>query len=85
MQYNFRDLQPTNKNEYEDIPTEGFVFGSFDSREVGWWVVSREAPTPTENEIVEQVAYTQGVYVSQCLMVNVSLAIERSPIKSLCR
>lgn len=62
MQYSFRDLQPTNKNEYEDIPTEGFVFGSFDSRKAGWWVVSREAPTPTENEIVEQVAYTQGVY-----------------------
>lgn len=62
MQYSFRDLQPTNKNEYDDIPTEGFVFGSFDSRKAGWWLVSREAPTPEEHEITESIAYVQGVY-----------------------
>lgn len=62
MQYGFRDLEPTYKQEYEDVPTEGFVFGDFDTRKVGWWVVSREAPTPAENEIIEKVAYHPGVY-----------------------
>lgn len=60
MQYRFRDLQPTLRKVVDDKPTEGFVFGDFDTREVGWWLQSREAPTPTENEITESVPYMQG-------------------------
>ena len=62
MQYWFRGLEPTDFVVGEDKPTEGFLFGDFDSRDSDWWLVSRDAPTPEENVITETVPYMQGVY-----------------------
>ncbi|QOP72861.1 phage tail protein [Pediococcus acidilactici] len=62
MQYRFRDLQPTLRDTFNDIPEEGFAFGDFDSRKAGLFLVERTAPTPEEKEITESVPYMQGVY-----------------------
>lgn len=42
------------------IPVEGIQFGNFDSSSLGWFLVSRDAPSPSENEIVESIPYRQG-------------------------
>lgn len=57
----FRDTVPTSLISF-DIASEGFVFNQFDSRQEGWYLESRDAPTPAENEIIEKVAYRPGVY-----------------------
>ena len=62
MQYRFRDLQPTLRDTFDEIPEEGFAFGDFDSRKAGLFLVERTAPTPEEKEITESVPYMQGVY-----------------------
>lgn len=44
------------------VDEEGFTFGGFDSMGNRMFVTQREAPTPSEREIVETVPYMQGVY-----------------------
>ncbi len=40
---------------------EYIQFGDFNSKDAGWYLQSREAPTPDKEEIVEQIPYLQGV------------------------
>lgn len=61
--YDFRDILPTdsdNSNTVEAI--EGFQFGNYVSSEHDLFLIERNAPTPTEKEIVETVPYMQGQY-----------------------
>ena len=60
--YDFHDLGKYSDEELERQITEGFVFGNYDSRENNMFLISRDAPTPSENEITESVPYMQGVY-----------------------
>ena len=53
MGYEFTDTQPTVMENQEKLITEGLVFGEFDSRELGWWLLERDAPSPSEKVIVE--------------------------------
>lgn len=39
---------------------EYIAFGDFNSRDAGWYLQKREAPTPGEKEIVESIPYMQG-------------------------
>ena len=39
---------------------EYISFGDFNSRDAGWYLQKREAPTPDEKEIVESIPYMQG-------------------------
>ena len=39
---------------------EYIEFGDFNSRDAGWYLQKREAPTPDEKEIVESIPYMQG-------------------------
>jgi len=40
---------------------EYIQFGDFNSKDAGWYLQRREAPTPDKKEIVEQIPYLQGV------------------------
>ena len=40
---------------------EYIAFGDFNSRDAGWYLQKREAPTPNEKEIVESIPFMQGV------------------------
>lgn len=40
---------------------EYIQFGDFNSKNAGWYLQSREAPTPDKKEIVEKIPYLQGV------------------------
>jgi hypothetical protein len=40
---------------------EYIQFGDFNSKDAGWYLQSRNAPTPDKKEIVEQIPYLQGV------------------------
>lgn len=40
---------------------EYIAFGDFNSRDAGWYLQKREAPTPDEKEIVESIPFMQGV------------------------
>lgn len=59
--YEFADTLPTNVLNSELKIIEKFDFFDFDSREGGWWLVSRSAPSPMEKEILEVIPYSQGV------------------------
>lgn len=61
MSYEFVDTISSDEPN-ENTIIEGLNFGSFDSREHGLWLITRDAPTPSEREITETVAYMQGVY-----------------------
>lgn len=60
--YDFHDLGKYSDEELERQITEGFIFGDYDSRENNMFLISRNAPTPSEKEITESVPYMQGVY-----------------------
>lgn len=60
--YSFRDLFMTDEVNIDDIPQEGIAFGDWDSRERGWFLLERSAPTPSEQEVVESVPFRQGVF-----------------------
>lgn len=60
--YDFHDLGKYTDEELERQITEGFIFGDYDSRENNMFLISRDAPTPSEKEITESVPYMQGVY-----------------------
>lgn len=60
--YDFHDLGKYTDKELERQITEGFIFGDYDSRENNMFLISRDAPTPSEKEITESVPYMQGVY-----------------------
>lgn len=62
INYDFHDLSKRTDTELEQQITEGFIFGDYDSAENGMFLMSRDAPTPDEKEIVESVPYMQGVY-----------------------
>lgn len=62
INYDFHDLSKRTDRELEQQITEGFTFGSYNSTENGMFLISRDAPTPDEKEIVESVPYMQGVY-----------------------
>lgn len=40
--------------------SEYIVFGDFNTRDEGWYLQNREAPTPDEREVVETIPYLQG-------------------------
>ena len=40
---------------------EYIQFGDFNSKDAGWYLQSRDAPTPDKKEIVEQIPYLQGI------------------------
>lgn len=44
------------------VDEESFTFGEYNSMDNRMFVTQREAPTPSEREIVETVPYMQGVY-----------------------
>lgn len=62
INYDFHDLSKRTDRELEQQITEGFTFGSYNSTKNGMFLISRDAPTPDEKEIVESVPYMQGVY-----------------------
>ncbi|WP_025087458.1 hypothetical protein [Ligilactobacillus apodemi] len=62
MGYEFMDTQPAYSKIDEQLRTEGIVFGDFDSRTEGWWLLERDAPSPNEKAIVETLPYMQGSY-----------------------
>lgn len=45
-------------NQAETV--EGIRFGSFDSIKMGLYLIDREAPTPEEKEIIEDIPFMQG-------------------------
>ncbi|GAK31001.1 hypothetical protein WOSG25_061310 [Weissella oryzae SG25] len=61
-QYKFVDTGPADVDPNSQSITEGIIFGSFDSGKQGWWLVDRQAPSPSEKTITESVPYTQGIF-----------------------
>ena len=43
-------------------PKEGFTRSGIHTREYGMWLVNRQAPTPSEKQIIDSVPFMQGVY-----------------------
>src|SRR5690625_2713843 len=43
-------------------PKEGFTRSGIHTSEYGMWLENRQAPTPSEKEIIESVPFMQGVY-----------------------
>ena len=62
INYDFHDLSKRTDAELEQQISEGFTFGDYNSTENGMFLISRDAPTPDEKEIVESVPFMQGVY-----------------------
>lgn len=60
--FDFRDMLSDPSVPFEQIPLEGIVFGDFDSRKEGWFLTARDAPSPDEQEVVENVPFRQGVF-----------------------
>lgn len=60
--YDFHDLGTHDDDDLERAIDEGFIFGSYSSADNDMFLISRDAPTPNENEITESVPYMQGVY-----------------------
>lgn len=60
--YDFHDLGTHDDDDLERAIDEGFQFGGYDSTENDMFLISRDAPTPEENEIIESVPGMQGVY-----------------------
>lgn len=43
-------------------PIKEFIrFGDFDTKSRGWYLVSRDAPSPQEKEVIENLLFSQGV------------------------
>ena len=61
---------------------EYIAFGDFNSRDAGWYLQKREAPTPDEKEIVESIPYMS--LTSLVLLVNVCLSQGRLRKSSNC-
>lgn len=57
----FRDITQRLEPEQETVILEGFIFKNFDTRSNGWYLVSRETPTPEEKSITENIPYSQGI------------------------
>lgn len=60
--YDFHDLGTRTDDDLERAIDEGFTFGRYSSNDNDMFLISRDAPTPSENEITESVPYMQGVY-----------------------
>lgn len=58
----FRDLDIAKDKVPDFTPSEGIIFGSFDSAKEGLWLLERDAPTPSEKAITDSVPYQQGEY-----------------------
>ena len=43
-------------------PKEGFTRSGIHTSEYGMWLVERQAPSPSEKEVIESVPFMQGVY-----------------------
>lgn len=56
---------------------EYIKFGDFNSRDSGWYLQKREAPTPDEKEIVESIPFMQGYLTSLASWVSVSSSLEK--------
>lgn len=52
----------TNGVDFKNEITERVTFGDFDSKALNMWLISRSAPTPAKNEVIESVAFMNGVY-----------------------
>lgn len=62
VEYGFHDLCISKILDQNENITEGFEFGSFNSTENSLWLVTRDAPTPDEFEVLETVPGMQGSY-----------------------
>lgn len=60
MEYKFREVTRTDAGVEINLPDEGFRFGDFNSMTAGYWLLDRNAPTPSEQSITETVPYMQG-------------------------
>jgi len=60
-QYNFVDTGPTTVGSNKAVVTKGLTFGDFNSYSQGWWLIDRQAPSPSEKTITETIPYSQGV------------------------
>lgn len=60
MEYKFREVTRTDAGVEINLPDEGFQFGDFNSMTAGYWLLDRNAPTPSEQSITETVPYMQG-------------------------
>lgn len=60
--YDFHDLGTHDDDDLERAIDEGFTFGGYSSADNDMFLISRDAPTPSEKEITESVPYMQGVY-----------------------
>ncbi|EAE4828483.1 TPA_asm: hypothetical protein GYV56_12605 [Listeria monocytogenes] len=61
--YEFQDLTAA-ENESSQVSNivEKIEFGDFDSKTEGFYLLSRDAPSPAEKEVVDDVPFMQGVY-----------------------
>lgn len=60
-EYKFRGLTPSSSASNYLDNVEGITFDNFDSIDQGWWLLEREAPTPSEKEVTIDIPYSQGV------------------------
>ncbi|MBD5431628.1 MAG: hypothetical protein HDR41_04070 [Lactobacillus sp.] len=60
--YKFHDIGIYSGDVQELSPNAGITFNGFNSAKAGWWLVSRDLPTPEEYEVVDSVPYQQGEY-----------------------
>lgn len=60
--YEFHDLDPYQGDDVaENTPMSGFTFGGWHSPTKGLFLITRDAPTPSEQEITEAIPYMQGI------------------------
>lgn len=60
--YTFHDTTPLGADDVDKQgPVEGFTFGDYSSVDHGLYLITRDAPTPSEQSIVESLPYVQGV------------------------
>ena len=60
--YQFHDLDPfLDDDQAATSPKAGFTFGGWHSPTQGLFVITRDAPTPSEQEITESIPYSQGI------------------------
>lgn len=62
MQYDFTGLDPYMGDDAPVVIQNGIAFADFDSRTEGFYLNTRDAPSPGEKANTESVAYMHGVY-----------------------
>lgn len=60
LNYDFREVTPFTGVEEKSKIKHGIVYGNFNSTDEGMYLITRDAPSPSEKAITEQVPYMQG-------------------------